>query len=237
MPKTALLFIHGIVGTPAQFNRFLPFVPNEHTVVNLLLDGHGGSVRDFSKTSMKKWQSQVKRAADDLLKTHEHLIVVGHSMGTLFAIRRAVEAPGRIKGLFLIASPLSVRPRLRNFKNSMLTCLGIRSADPIANAAKVAYGIEPDRRFWRYLGWIPRYMELLSGIRKTRPLVKQLSVPCVVVQSCRDEVVGPRAASYFAGNKAVKLVLLQNSGHYYYPPEDWNVLQTKFTEFLKNTLE
>ncbi len=237
MPKTALLFIHGIVGTPAHFTRFLPFVPKEYTAVNLVLDGHGGSVRDFSKTSMKKWRAQVQKAVEDLLETHEQLILVGHSMGTLFAIRQATERPERIKGLFLLASPLSVCPRIGSFKNSMLTCLGIKTDDPIANAAKEAYGIEPDRRLWRYLGWIPRYLELFSEIRKTRPPARKISVPCVVVQSCRDEVVGPRAASYFEGNQNVELVRLPNSGHYYYHPADWGVLQTKFTDFLEKTLD
>ena len=56
---TAVLFIHGIVGTPNHFHAFIPLVPEHISVCNLLLDGHGGSVKDFSHTSMRKWVVQV----------------------------------------------------------------------------------------------------------------------------------------------------------------------------------
>ena len=55
--ETAVLFIHGIAGTPNHFKDFLPLVPKEFSVYNLLLDGHGGKTEDFSKTSMKKWEN------------------------------------------------------------------------------------------------------------------------------------------------------------------------------------
>ena len=51
---TAILFVHGIVGTPDQFSALLPLVPQEWSCVNLLLPGHGGSVSDFSHTSMAR---------------------------------------------------------------------------------------------------------------------------------------------------------------------------------------
>ena len=42
-PK-ALLFIHGILGTPNHFAPFIPLVPENLSVYNLLLDGHGKGV-------------------------------------------------------------------------------------------------------------------------------------------------------------------------------------------------
>ena len=56
---TAILFIHGIVGTPNHFNDFIPLIPKTFSVYNMLLDGHGKGVKDFSKTSMEKWKIQV----------------------------------------------------------------------------------------------------------------------------------------------------------------------------------
>ena len=59
---TAILYIHGIVGTPNHFNDFMPLIPKTFSVYNLLLDGHGKGVKDFSKTSMETWETQVASA-------------------------------------------------------------------------------------------------------------------------------------------------------------------------------
>lgn len=48
----AVLFVHGILGSPAQFAPFLPLVPQDWSFCNLLLQGHGGGARDFSAASM-----------------------------------------------------------------------------------------------------------------------------------------------------------------------------------------
>ena len=82
----AILFIHGIVGTPNHFNKFVSLVPDSISVYNLLLDGHGKEVKDFSKTSMKKWELQVTSAVQELSLMHEKIYIVAHSLGTVLAI-------------------------------------------------------------------------------------------------------------------------------------------------------
>ena len=84
---TAVLFIHGIVGTPNHFRDLIPLVelvPESWSVCNLLLDGHGKSVEDFANTSIENWHSQVWGTFEKLSRTHERVILVAHSMGTLF---------------------------------------------------------------------------------------------------------------------------------------------------------
>ena len=105
---TAVVFIHGIVGTPDQFNPLLPLVPKDWSVDNLLLPGHGGSVRDFSRSSMAAWRAHVAEHIDRLAEDHRRILLVGHSMGTLFCIDEAVKRPDTVAGLFLLASPLRI---------------------------------------------------------------------------------------------------------------------------------
>ena len=40
--RAAILFVHGIVGTPNHFAEFVSRVPEKISVYNILLDGHGG---------------------------------------------------------------------------------------------------------------------------------------------------------------------------------------------------
>ena len=92
---TAVLFVHGISGTPNHFRQRIALeemVSPGWSVYNLLLDGHGKGAEDFSRSSMEKWRSQVRRAFEDLAKNHDRVMIAAHSMGTLFALQLAIEA-------------------------------------------------------------------------------------------------------------------------------------------------
>lgn len=109
--RIAILFIHGILGTTSHFEPFLSLVPPNWSICNLSLKGHGGSVKDFSQASMIEWKQQVKNALEELSETNNKIIIVAHSMGTLFAIQEAIEKP--VEELFLLNVPLKVRVTLR----------------------------------------------------------------------------------------------------------------------------
>ena len=228
----AVLFVHGIVGTPNHFAEFVSRVPEGMSVHNLLLDGHGGSVRDFSHTSMQKWEEQVKNAVDELCLTHSKIYIVAHSMGTLFAIDRAIENEA-VKGLFLLAVPLKIAPKARMVSNLCKVYFDkIRPDDVVAQAAKRCYGIAQDKNPFHYLGWLPRYLELFAKARKTRKRIQELKTPCRVYQSARDELVSTASAKWLLRNENLSVVLLQNSGHYYYTPEDFDFLLNEVENFL-----
>ena len=49
---------------------------------------------------MIEWKQQVKNALEELSETNNKIIIVAHSMGTLFAIQEAIEKP--VEELFLL---------------------------------------------------------------------------------------------------------------------------------------
>lgn len=229
---TAVLFIHGILGTPGHFSAFLPLIPESMSVVNLLLDGHGKGVREFSRTSMKKWEAQVESTVDSLLATHKKLYIAAHSLGTLLAIEQAVKKP--IAGLFLLAVPirLSLKPRV------FATCWKVyrdrvRDTDVYAAAAKNCCGIQQHKNLLLYLGWIPRFWELLVKIRRTRKLLPGLTAPGVAFQSAEDELVSTASAPYLTSNSTLRVTSLENSTHYYYEPKELAFLQREFQAFIR----
>ncbi len=231
---TAILFIHGILGTPNHFEDFIPLVPDGYTIYNMLLDGHGKGVKDFSNTSMNIWKSQVDSAVNELLDTHKQVIITAHSMGTLFALQQAVKKPDRIKGLFLLATPLKIGIKFKLFINCAKLYLGIIKQDDIeAIACKHACGVNLDKRFWIYLGWIPRFLELFNEIKKTRPLVKNITMPCYVFQSKNDEMVSKKAVDIIKSNVDIKIEILQKSSHFYYFDDDYKKMLKKYDYFIK----
>lgn len=229
---TAVLFVHGILGTPNHFEEFIPLVPEAYSVVNLLLDGHGKGVEDFSDTSMEKWKKQVTVAVDALSETHKNIFIVAHSMGCLFAMEQALRNP-RVKALFLLAVPLRLFLKPAMVSNSLRVYLGkIKPEDARGMASLNTYGVENDKRFWKYFGWIPRFLELFREIRNTRKVLIQLKTPCWCFQSCMDEMVSVKTAELLKSVDAARVWMLEKSSHFYYDPADRQYLMEQFSAFL-----
>ncbi len=233
--EIAVLFIHGILGTPNHFKDFVPLVPDNYSVHNLLLDGHGKGVKEFSHTSMKIWKNQVDIAIKELLKTHKQIFITAHSMGTLFAIQQATKRPDKIKGLFLLATPLKIGIKFKMFLNSAKLYFNkIKPNDVEGIACKEACGVEQDKRFWLYFGWIPRFLELFKEIKHTRQLANNIIVPCCIFQSKNDEMVSEKTIDIIEDNSDIKIVILSKSSHFYYFKDDYKELLAEYKNFILN---
>lgn len=231
--KYAVMMVHGILATPNFWADFVKLVPEDISVYNLLLDGHGGGVDDFSQTSMDKWRAQVAGVFEGLCSRYEKIFLVGHSMGTLFSIQMAVSAPEKIAAVFLLASPLKVFVKPIAVKYSLKMVFDkIDENVPIERTAKSALGIALDKRLWKYVPWAPRFIELLGEIRRTRPLIASLPKNTFVFQSAEDELVSIKSKEYFEDNENITLTVLENSSHQCYSDEDYQTLLTSFSELF-----
>lgn len=228
---TAVLFIHGIIGTPNHFADYVKLVPQNISVYNILLDGHGKTVEDFSHTSMLKWKKQVEDAVCMLSQSHKNIIITAHSMGTLFALNQAVLHPDKIKELFLIASPLKVRVKPRMFTSATKIYFELED-DKYSAAARQLYGIDDKQNIFKYAFWAPRYKELFSEILNTRKIVKDVKVKTQVFQSFDDELVAVEALKYLAVNEDFEITMLKKSSHFYYDKKDYDILLNAFVKTL-----
>ena len=229
---TAVLLVHGILGTPHQFDPLLSAIPADVTMINLLLDGHGKQVEDFGRSSMQKWESQVAGVVENLSARHRNVLIVAHSMGTLFAIDAALAHPEKVKGLFLLSPPLCVGLKPRLFGNVLQVGLGFARADDAgAMAARHAYSMPPDRRVWKYLRWIPRYAELFRKIRATLAVLPQLTTPTRAFLCEDDEMVSLRTERFLLPHPAVEVSYLPQSTHFIYSEKDAAFLRASFTDF------
>ncbi len=214
--KAAVLFVHGIVSTPRFFDAYAAALPAEVSVHSVLLPGHGGSVRDFGRHSAKEWESHVRAALDALRAAHERVYIVAHSLGTLLAIREAVRDDARIAGMLLLCVPLRIWVKPSGMFGKLCKGVGLSRGEDLHRY----YGIRQDWRFWRYAGWIPRYLELFAISRRTRQEICRLKVPSCVFMAQKDELVSLRSVKCMAEHPAITLRYLPGSDHNNYPPED-----------------
>lgn len=229
--KCGIVFVHGIVGNNRIFDFLKPLVPDDYEVAYVALQGHGGDALGFSKASMSRWKEQVEEAVMNLSAKCHTVIGVGHSMGTLLLMEQA--AKGRLSGLFLLNPPMHIMPKSGLFTNIFKVATGNLFDDPVASAAKDAYGISLDCNPLHYYGWPRRYIELFTEIKRVREcIVLQLQCPISVILSERDEMVSPASAEVFKPMANATITMLPHSTHYYYPSEDQRLITTAFRSFI-----
>lgn len=216
---TAVFMVHGIMSTPRHFDFILPYIPSNVSVCNILLDGHGASVSEFSNTSMKKWKAQVLSHLTELSKTHSKILIIGYSLGTLLTLELA-EKFEEIKAMVLLNPPFRVF-----VKPVMITRALKFSFDKLNREDKVELATYNDVSvkftpyLWQYIPTIPRFLELLKLCRDTRPKAENLSVPAHVFLGKKDELVRTKSSKYFQDNKNVTVHTFKLTGHCYYEDE------------------
>lgn len=229
----AYLFIHGIIGSPDHFKKLTELVPNDSSVYNILLDGHGKNIKDFAKSSMKKWEDQVENMMIYLNRKYKNIVIIGHSMGTLLAIETALKYPQKIKRLFLLSFPVKVAVKPMAVSDEAKVFFDkIGTNDITANAAKNGHSIKQEKHLLKYFSFIPRYIELFLKINETDKQLSRLIVPAIAFQSEKDEYVSPKSYDMLKEYPIFETILLKNSYHNYYSEEDFLIIKEKFKEII-----
>ncbi len=227
---TALLFIHGILGTPRHFDFLLPIVPEDWSRWSILLPGHGGSCADFADSSMDEWKAYCEKALLELCENHSRVLLVGHSMGTLLSVYLAEKHPDKVEGIFALAMPLRIHYTPVALAGNFHTLFCKPETDNgYYRSCREECSIDLSKNLFVYLRWIPRYLELFALSRKTREAMPELEAPCTAIQSGKDELVSRRSLK--CTGKA-ETILLPDSRHYFYSPEDKETIITEFEKFV-----
>src|SRR3954452_20113310 len=97
-----LLLIHGITSSSRTWERVLPELARDHTVLAPDLLGHGESAKPRGDYSLGAYASGIR----DLMVAlgHDRATIVGHSLGGGIAMQFAYQFPERCERLVLVAS-------------------------------------------------------------------------------------------------------------------------------------
>jgi pimeloyl-ACP methyl ester carboxylesterase len=119
----AVVLIPGPTDSWRSYEPVLTSMPDDLRVVAVSLRGHGDSSKPPTGYRIEDLASDVSPLLDGLAV--ERAVLVGHSGSCLVARRVALDAPDRIAGLFLEASPLTLRgdDNLRRFVDAVLSTL------------------------------------------------------------------------------------------------------------------
>ncbi len=226
--EEVILFIHGFLGSPKHFEAFVKKMPDNISVYNILLAGHNGDVKDFGRASMKQWKNQVEDIMQMLYKKYSRIIIVAHSMGTFFAMEASVKYPDKVESLLLMQTPLKIGVKFRAAVNTFKSFFPVFENDPTIKMYRNAHSVKLSFRLWEYIFWIPRYIELFRESKKSRALIKKVSVPTYIFQSKKDELVSMLSMKFLTGNENIHVTVLENSAHFIYNEKDFLKITNTF---------
>ena len=228
--RVAVLCIHGFMGSPNQYRDIVPQIPQDISVYNIILDGHGGKTLDFGRTSMEKWEQNVEDAITELLETHEEIYILSHSMGAFFAIEQAIKRP-EIKKLFCIGLPVRIKMKPIMLKTIYKLYFGnITPKDTVALGAMESHGVAISKNLLKYVTWIPRIREFYKKMDEVRGKLDQLQTPCVTYQCVKDEMV-PFSSVKELEKTNIEIKVLPKSYHFCFDPEETQFIAKEFVAY------
>lgn len=214
----AILFLHGLFGTPEHWRGVMDGVADRYRVVapQLPIDPHpdrrrGGvqSIRDLSDA--------VAELVDDLQL--ERFVLCGNSLGGLIALDLCLQDPGYAKGLVLAGSAgLFERSPIRGLR-SRPTKEFVRStiSGILYDQSLVSEGLVDewhqsmmDRDYVRFL----LRMSRATRDRCVEEELGELSLPTMIVWGREDGITPPSVAEEFQRRiTGSKLKFIDNCGH------------------------
>ena len=227
---SVIVFVHGILGTPNLFRFLADNLKRRFDCEALLLPGHGGTARDFSRTPGKQWVTYANARIEQIRSRYRHLYLVGHSMGGLLCLQYASNSD--IDGLVVINSPLVIKvtPSQLFFRSNLRR--NSRNEE-ILSVYEQNNGVT-DRKFYTYPLWIRQYMDLFGLMHRCRRDIRSVKSPALIFQSVKDETVHVSNANLLQRNLNAPdgPVYLPQSHHAYFAPPDRQTLLAKTEAFL-----
>jgi carboxylesterase len=213
---TAVLLIHGGGDTPQALYGLARHLRDRGFSVRApLLSSHGRDITALRKASASEWAEQVRREYDALRATHDHVAVVGLSMGGALAISLAAERPD-MEALVLLAPYVGMAPLVRRLASSsrvwgwLFPYFSTRGAasirDPDAAAKALGHGILTPAA-------LRALADVVNAADASLPGVK---APTLIVQSREDNRIAPEVAERgFArlGAQVKRMIWTTGAGH------------------------
>lgn len=200
-PAPTVVFLHGWLMSPDIWINAMSAVPTGWKTMPLWQPAHGPEPAPTGDFTMKDWTDWMFAKADAV--GAGKLILVGHSMGGMLALRAAVEHPERIAGLVIVSSTPASWSSDDVASWRQLTAVVTQDwSKDIANVAgSVLFAPDFVASHADYIAtWTERvhgydraHMEgLISAIANRKDLcaeVATLNVPCLVLHGATDGAV------------------------------------------------
>ena len=235
--KGVVVFIHGFMGSPRQFDNLAAAVHKHgYAVASLLLPGHGVDLKEFAAATTESWLNHVYAEVERLSVYYDKIYLVGHSMGSLLAINAASRF-NQVCGLFLTACPF----KLNIFSLQTLKVRLKQIFYPQKHPLKAAYlnsssvPLQPSL-IYRSIKPSKQLQQLIAG---TKDILPNITIPVTAIYLAADEIVSIDSLKTLqAGLKQapLKSYILSESLHAYFPQKEQTIVEDALLEAVSSVI-
>lgn len=234
-----LVAFHGFGGTPNELQPMLDRVQDAGFAVRApLLPGHGTAPGDLHDRTFDEWTAAAQQELAEARRTHDRVVVLGFSMGSLVALRLALDEP--VAGLVVLGNALTLARPLRAAFGA-LERMGVRApriaipkprpADMIDRAAAKRLGNYPSHPLRAAQQVYRAGLVLRDAVRAGR-----VKVPTLIVHGVHDHVCPVENAYELARHvEDATLSLHANSAHVVAADTDREAVARDVLAFLWRT--
>lgn len=233
------MLVHGFGDTATLMEPMANYLETQGIGTRCVtLPGHGTTLKDFALISCQKLIGKLEREYVDMKESYDSVIVVGYSMGGLLAIHLATLRD--IEGLVTICTPIFPRggaagERALKYAARAGLVLGI-------NIPKFGITSLSDRTLLSHVNGYKKYparsiLCLIELMELTRPILKRVTAPALVVHSQNDDVIWKESGRRIydsLGSAEKKLIVLENSRHKAPIDRDRAVLFDEISAFCRS---
>ncbi|MCL2226036.1 MAG: alpha/beta fold hydrolase [Oscillospiraceae bacterium] len=230
-----VVFIHGFMGSPRQFDGLAKAVHmNGFNAAILLLPGHGGSLRDFSSSKFKQWQNHVWSEIKRFSRNYENIWLVGHSMGGLLALCAAENPNNKVRGVFPIASPFKLTALSK--RDIHIRLIQVLCADAnFIKAAYIGHSSVPHTLTMLFSALGPM-VQVKKLMHRTKAILHNIHLPVMAVYSAFDEIISIKSLDILKQGLTrapFEHVILNKSLHAYYTKKERAIIEKTLLGFIQ----
>lgn len=229
--NAAVLLVHGINASPRHYDLIAPALAERGYAVRVMrLPGFCEPLPLYAKSTSEQWVAAVSEELSTLRSTHEHVGLVGHSLGGAVSIGTLLENPDAADYAVLLAPAVAV-------SDARSPVLSTRSWHEFAQAVFVftrtlsspfAMDCHDESRHG-HPGGVPftpvAVVDSLFGLMdRNLSAAESFDTPVVMLLSNHDRVINTQAAAdYFErmASTEKELIRLDNCGHEIPLDHDW----------------
>jgi carboxylesterase len=230
----ACLLVHGLNGSPHDLQDLAAHLRQfDIAAETLLLPGHDIHHRQAAHFGWGDWLHAVTTRFTELAQRHEHVAIVGHSLGGALALSVAAHEP-RVAAIATLCAPAELHHGL-----SSIVGVG-RHLTPYVPVFREDISDRLERRAYRrrkVTNWMPMapLQTLLQALPILRTNLDAVTCPALIVAARRDHVVPMRDGVFLHKNIAStdkELIILDHSWHVVTRDVEREAVATHVTSFL-----
>jgi carboxylesterase len=231
-PTIGVLLIHGFAGSKHDLAEMELLLRQRGIITqNMVLPGHGTTVRDLMAKGWKDWASAVRAELHELKQRCDAVFLVGHSLGGALALHTA--AYEEVSGVVSMCAPIRMYPITR-----FLVRVG-KFFTPFAPS--FGEDIHDRSAYRRYTNdgytWMPtRALEsMMLYLPTLRAELARITAPALIMISLHDHVVPARDGREIyrlIGSKEKRLITFYNSYHVIMKDHDREEVFTRTLDFI-----